>query len=316
MSRLAQSTDLGNAIQLGGEFSVVPGLRELMLDASVGMADALAQLRNLPGVVYAEPNYKVQIAATPNDPRFSELWGLHNEGQTGGLPDADIDMIEGGSFTTGGGHTIVAVIDTGVDYTHSDLANNMWVNTGEIAGDGEDNDGNGYIDDIYGYDFVNGDGDPRDDHNHGTHVAGTIAAEGNNGVGVTGVAWDAQIMALKFLDNTGNGTVADAIDALDYAVANGATISNNSWGWNGDASQALYDAIERAKDADHIFLAAAGNGNFSGWVKTMKPTRSIRPAMIQPTSLRSPLRTIRTPGDLLQLRSDQRRPCRTGRQYP
>ena len=158
-------------------------------------------------------------------------------------PDADIDAPEAWNVFTGSAATVVAVIDTGVDYTHPDLAANMWVNPGEIPGNGIDDDGNGFVDDVHGYDFVNNDGDPMDDHGHGTHVAGTIGAVGNNGMGVTGVNWHVRIMALKFLDARGTGTVANAIRALDYAVANGATVSNNSYGGGGyDADRSLGEA--------------------------------------------------------------------------
>ena len=132
-----------------------------------------------------------------------------------------------------------------------------------MPNDNIDNDNNGYVDDVHGYDFYNRDGNPMDDHNHGTHVAGTIGAAGDNGIGIAGVNWDVQIMALKFLGADGSGTTADAIEAINYAVANGAQISNNSWG--GDPySQALYDAVEDAGNAGHIFVAAAGNGNWFG----------------------------------------------------
>ena len=188
----------------------------------------------------------------------------HNEGQSDGTVDADIDAPEAWDATVGRGNTIVAVIDTGVDYSHPDLQANMWVNADEIPADGLDNDGNGLVDDVHGYDFANHDGDPMDDNNHGTHVAGTIAAVGNNGIGVTGINWHAQIMALKFLNAQGSGDTDDAIEALNYAVANGATVSNNSWGFSGGFSQALYDAIRAARDANHVFVAAAGNGNFLG----------------------------------------------------
>src|SRR5262249_17056604 len=151
---------------------------------------------------------------------------------TGGTPDADIDAPEAWDVTTGSSRVVVAVLDTGVDYTHPDLAANIWTNPGEIPGNGIDDDHNGYVDDVPGYDFANNDPDPMDDQGHGTHVAGTIGAVGNNGVGVVGVAWNVRIMALKFLDSAGNGTVANAIRALNYAVANGATISNNSYGGN------------------------------------------------------------------------------------
>src|SRR5262249_20819295 len=145
-----------------------------------------------------------------------------------------------------------------IDYNHPDLAANIWTNAGEVPGDGIDNDGNGYVDDIHGYDFVNHDGDPNDDFGHGTHVAGTIAAVGNNGIGGAGVAWDAKLMALKFIGPDGNGSLANAIAAINYAVANGATISNNSWGTTAN-SRALSDTIRNAGLRDHIFVAAAGN---------------------------------------------------------
>ena len=244
--------------EFGATIDLVPGLRSVQLAPEISVEAALAAYKANPFVLYAEPDFRIQLEATPNDPRFSSLWALNNTGQTGGTFDADIDAAEAWDTTTGGGTTIVAVIDTGVDYTHPDLAANIWTNPGEIAGNGQDDDGNGYVDDIHGYDFVNLDGDPMDDNSHGTHVAGTIGAVGNNGVGVAGVNWNVQIMALKFLDAFGGGFTEDAISALNYAVAKGATISNNSWG-GGGYSQALYDAIRSAQAAGHLFVAAAGN---------------------------------------------------------
>ena len=195
----------------------VPGLREVKLRSDANLEEALTTYRNHPSVLYAEPNYRVSMTQLPNDPRYTELWGLENLEQTGGQLDVDINAPEAWDVTVGNA-TLVAVIDTGVDYNHEDLAANMWVNPGEIPGDGIDNDGNGLIDDIHGYDFVNNDGDPMDDQGHGTHVAGTIGAVGNNGIGVTGVNWNAQIMAVKFLDSSGSGSNADAIRAVNYAV--------------------------------------------------------------------------------------------------
>jgi len=191
----------------------------------------------------------------PNDANFSALWGMH------AADDNDIDAPEAwkkftGEFSTG---IVVAVIDTGIDHTHEDLRENMWVNPGEIPGNGIDDDGNGYIDDIHGADFANEDGDPMDDQMHGTHCAGTIAGVGNNGVGVAGVAWHGvRLMALKFLTATGGGRTSDAIKAVDYAVAHGAKIASNSWG-GGGSSAALRTAIERAEAAGVLFVAAAGN---------------------------------------------------------
>lgn len=211
-------------------------------------------------IKYIEPNYRVSVDTTlSDDPSLNQLWGLNNTGQTGGTPDADIDAPEAWDLETGE-DVIVGVIDSGVDYTHPDLAANMWINPGEIADDGIDNDNNGYVDDVHGYDFANDDGDPFDDDGHGTHVAGTIAAVGNNDLGVTGVSWSANIMGLKFLDAEGFGSTFDAVQAIEYAIMMGAKLTNNSWG-GGGYSQALYDAIEKAGNSGQLFVAAAGNSS-------------------------------------------------------
>ncbi|MCB8753135.1 S8 family serine peptidase [Planktothrix agardhii 1810] len=152
------------------------------------------------------------------------------------------------------------MIDTGVDYDHPDLSANIWTNPGEIAGDGIDNDSNGYIDDVRGWDFAYNDNNPMDVHGHGTHVAGTIAGKGNNGVGVTGVAWNAKIMPLKFLNDSGSGSLSNAILAINYATAKGVKLTNNSWG-GGGYTQALYDAINTAGQQGALFIAAAGNSS-------------------------------------------------------
>ena len=225
-----------------------------------------------PGVVMAEPNYIVSALATvPNDPRLGELWGLNNYGQTGGTADADIDAPEAWDIGVDSTGIVVAVIDSGVDYTHADLAANMWVNAAEQAGSpGVDDDANGYVDDIYGYDFYENDGDPADVLGHGTHVSGTIGAVGNNSLGVVGVSWTAQIMALRFLGPLGFGDTADAVKAVEYATLMGAEISNNSWG-GGGYSQALYDAIAAAGAAGSLFVAASGNDGVDVDVAPMYP---------------------------------------------
>jgi subtilisin family serine protease len=233
--------------------------------AAMSVEDAIAIYGSDPRVEYLEPNYLVSVAQTlPNDPNFGELWGLNNTGQAGGTPDADIDAPEAWDISTGSDAVVVGVIDTGVDYTHPDLANNIWTNPGEIAGDGLDNDGNGYVDDVHGYDFVYEDSDPMDVYGHGTHVAGTIAAEGNNNIGVVGVNWNAQIMPLKFLNDDGYGYTFDAIQAVEYATLMkqnygvNINLTNNSWG-GGGYEQSLYDAIAAAGNAGQLFIAAAGN---------------------------------------------------------
>lgn len=177
---------------------------KILIPAGAPVADTINLLEAFPEVEYAEPDYTIKINLSPNDldPR---LWGLHNFGQDGGVIDADIDAPEAWGATVGG-VTVVAVIDTGVDYDHEDLASNMWVNLNEVPNNSLDDDSNGYIDDYRGWDFVNDDNDPLDDHNHGTHVSGTIGAVGNNGKGVVGVNWTVRIMPLKFLDQCGSGS--------------------------------------------------------------------------------------------------------------
>ena len=227
------------------------------IDSSV--EDAILRWGNDSRIEYIQPNYAISInTTTPDDPSFNQLWGLHNTGQGGGVDDADIDAIEAWDIQTGSSDIIVGVIDTGIDYNHPDLAGNMWVNPGEIAGNGIDDDNNGYIDDVHGFDFVDYDGDPMDGNAHGTHVAGTIAAEGNNATGVVGVNWNASLMALRFLDDNGNGSTYGALQALEYATMMGAHITNNSWG-GGGFDPAMYNVISAAGDAGSLFVAAAGN---------------------------------------------------------
>ncbi len=239
-------------------YPLVPGLCSVALPPGADVRTFLSAYRTDPRVEYAEPDYIVRATGTPDDPMFGSQWNLRNVGQTGGTPGADINATRAWGVTTGQASTRIAVIDTGVDYNHPDLAANIWTNPGEIPGNGIDDDGNGYVDDVHGYNFVNHNGNPMDDNGHGTHVAGTIGAIGDNGVGVVGVNWHVQIMPLKFLDASGSGTVSGSIAALNYAVANGASLSNNSWG-GGAYSLALHDAIAAAGAQGHIFVAAAGN---------------------------------------------------------
>ncbi len=185
-----------------------------------------------------------------NDPRIGELWGL--------IGNNGINASGAWNISSSASEVVVAVIDSGVDITHPDLSSVIWTNQDEIAGNGIDDDGNGYIDDTNGWDFVFNDNSPEDGNGHGTHVAGTIAAIRNNNIGVAGVANNIKIMPLRFLDSSGNGFTNNAIAALNYAVANGAPISNNSWG-GGGYSTSLFNAIESANQASHTFIAAAGN---------------------------------------------------------
>lgn len=218
-------------------------------------------------VEYAEPNYIYRINRTPNDPMLGQLWGLINAGQKDssnkvGVAGVDVDVEKAWDLQTGSSSLLIAVIDTGVDYTHPDLQDNIWVNEAELNGQpGVDDDGNGYADDVYGMNFTNANS-PRpnglDDHGHGTHCAGTIGARGDDGKGIVGVAWNVRILPVKFLGADGGGSLEGAIKAIDYATKMGAKIMNNSWG-GGGFSQALLEAIQRSNQAGVLFVAAAGN---------------------------------------------------------
>jgi thermitase len=231
------------------------GLQIVRVPASLSIEQAAGLYRNNPLVLYAEPNYKVSIATIPGDPSFSQQWALQNTGQSGGTVDADIDAPEAWDTTHGSTDVIIAVIDTGVDYTHPDLAANIWTNTGEIAGNAIDDDRNGYVDDVYGWNFYNNTPYSMDDHGHGTHCAGIIGAAGNNGKGITGVNWRVKIMPLKFMNSAGSGYVSDAAEAIWYAKQNGADIASNSYGGTG-SSQTLKDAID---GTGIVMVCAAGN---------------------------------------------------------
>ncbi|MCK5643183.1 MAG: S8 family serine peptidase, partial [Gammaproteobacteria bacterium] len=207
---------------------------------------------------YAEPNYIYHATLTPNDTSFAQLWGLHNTALpvngTSGTDDADIDATEAWDIVTGSNTVIIAVIDSGVKWNHDDLVGNIWSNADDPIGNG-DEDGNGYTDDIRGWDFVDNDNDPMDYNGHGTHVAGTIAAVGNNGLSVTGVCWTTKIMPLRGLNADGSGWTSDFISAIEYANAKGAHVINNSWG-GGSYSQALKNAIDASSA---VVVCAAGN---------------------------------------------------------
>jgi hypothetical protein len=276
LTRRAIRSRISDFIVVGAEVeteydTLAPGLAIVKLPEGTDVLDAGIKFLESSNIIYAEPNYKYRMFAVPGDPFFTDQWGLDNTGQTGGTEDADIDAPEAWDITTGSSDIVVAVIDSGIDYMHPDLAANMWINTAEQAGTpGVDDDNNGYIDDIYGYDFAgasaarsgDGDSDPKDSWFHGTHVAGIIGAVGNNGQGVAGVCWNVKLMALKIYSDDFNVVpetfASDAILAIQYAINNGADIINFSSGGQYN-SQALKDAIEEAGDAGILFVAGAGN---------------------------------------------------------
>ncbi len=226
-----------------------------------------------------EPNYNISIDST--DPLFETSWGLENLGNNeprrggGRFPvpgklGADSNIFPAWTITRGSSDIKIAVIDTGIDYNHPDLKDNMWVNEVELNGKaGIDDDGNGYIDDIHGFNFSNNSSDPMDDNKHGTHVAGIIGAS-HNQIGLAGVMGKVQLIAVKFMDNKGRGNAAGAIAAIEYAVKNGAQVLNNSWGML-NKSELLKEAFERAQQANVLSVVAAGNSYLNNDVNPRYP---------------------------------------------
>ncbi|MEN6370648.1 MAG: S8 family serine peptidase [Armatimonadota bacterium] len=245
----------------------------LKLPEGLDLGKVIARFRSHPAVEYAGPNHIFRIALEPDDPLFRNdysddppQWGLYNDGYNndffsmlGGtsVEGADIHAEEAWDVTTGSSSVIIASVDTGVDYTHEDLAGNIWTNPGEIAGNGIDDDKNGYVDDIMGWNFVGKSADVQDDHGHGTFTASVADAEGNNGVGMAGVAWNCRIMALKVLDENGYGLEDDAAKAVMYAVDNGAKVINMSM--EGDDAPLLKYAVNYAWNKGAICVCASGN---------------------------------------------------------
>jgi len=243
-------------------FPRLGGLQVVQLAPGETVAEALFRCRASGLALFAEPDYKLRAAgapapeSAPNDPFFTNgtQWSLRNSAN----PGQDISAVRGWETLHSASNIIVAVVDSGIRYTHEDLAPNMWVNPGEIPGNGVDDDRNGVIDDVHGINAVANTGDPMDDAGHGSHVAGILGAAGNNGKGIAGVAWQVQLMACKFLDSSGDGDTSDAIRSIDYARRMGAKVINASFGGE-DYSAALFTAISNARATGIILVASAGN---------------------------------------------------------
>jgi subtilisin family serine protease len=233
------------------------------LPSDISMNDAIRLYEADPSVEYVEPNYIFSVnELIPNDPFFYEQWNLHNFRQTGGKQAADIDAVNAWSISTDSNDYVVAVIDSGIEYTHEDLASNIWVNEVESNGlEGIDDDNNGYIDDIYGIDVFDQDTTPLDELGHGTHIAGIIGAAGNNDIGVAGINWNIKIMNCRFLGPWGTGSLSGALECLEYVKTmknRGVNIiaTNNSYS-NSSYSVSHYDAINAQSEI--LFFASAGN---------------------------------------------------------
>jgi thermitase len=234
-------------------------------------ATVVKEYSALPEVEYAEPNYDIELDAVegplepilPHDPQFNDQWALANSGQRGGKQGADISATLAWAVTTGSDKVVVAVLDSGVDYTHEDLAGNMWKRPASLAPYHDEELGT--MDDEFGFNAIDTASDPMDDNGHGTHCAGIIGAEGENNLGIAGVNWKVQIMPLKFMNAGGFGTTKDAIEAINYVIDRkkagvNVRIISASWG-STQYSRALEDVIRKAYENDIAFVAAAGNSS-------------------------------------------------------
>jgi thermitase len=256
-------------------------------------------------VAYAEPNFQIKLDDPskmesprdtvyresgidhPNDPQFAEQWALNNLGQDGGKKRADIDALEAWQTTKGSEDVVVAVLDTGVDFTHVDLVNNMWIRPATVPAYTDDELGT--FNDINGYNGTDKIEDPMDDNGHGTHCAGIIGAEGDNGEGIAGINWHVKIMPLKFLGRGGFGSVDDAIEAINYAIdrrSHGVNIRIISASWGSrQNSKALEDTIRAAGEAGILFVAAAGNDGSSNDSSPHYPSNYDLPNVISVAAL-------------------------------
>jgi serine protease len=261
----AQTVHAAHETRVLRSYHVPSNLQLVELPPGLDVPEAIARYRGDPRVLHVQPNHLYRLTERiPDDARFSELWGMHNPGETS-VPDADIDAPEAWDITTGSPDVILGVLDTGITYDHEDLAGSVFSNPGEIAGNGVDDDANGYIDDVHGINAILHSGDPRDDNGHGTHVSGTIAARGNNGVGVAGVNWEARVLSCKAFDFGGGATEADLLTCMQYFLdmktraENPVNIIATNNSWTGPFSQPILDAITIHDQAGILFIAAAGN---------------------------------------------------------
>lgn len=301
-----RSIALANNDTLADEIESVSGLAVIddmdNADAQT-VADQYAAMTE--NVAYAEVNYRIKLddpiqkvsgrdllyrepaAETPNDPMFADQWALNNTGADGGTKRADIDALKAWATTKGSEDVVVAVLDTGVDYTHQDLVANMWIRPENIPAYTDDELGT--YNDLNGFNGTDRIADPMDDNGHGTHCAGIIGAEGDNGIGVAGINWHVKIMPLKFLGRGGSGSTDDAIEAINYAIdrkKKGVNIRIISASWGSTArSKALEDTIKAAGDAGILFVAAAGNDGTNNDARPHFPSNYDLPNVISVAAL-------------------------------
>ncbi len=284
---LAKKSFLG--VEVIKELRLLTG-EYFLLSGKESVSTLVKSFHAMPEVEIAEPNFKYRTSGTtsslrkfffpqrsksssaPNDPLYSWQWGMHNTGDNEPNPSRKIDQRNlagidiqaesAWSLAKGSRKVIVGVVDSGIDVTHPDLRSNIWVNKNEIPNNAKDDDNNGYIDDVYGWSGLTNSGNVTDGTGHGTHCAGTIGAEHDNGIGIAGVMSEVSIMALKFIDEDGFGSTADAVEVIDYGIRMGVNVLSNSWG-GGPYSLILENIILKARDRGILFIAASGNDGIS-----------------------------------------------------
>jgi subtilisin family serine protease len=261
-----RTEDAGNGLEALGY------VRVLLDDTTT--ADEAISILGQARTLKTERNYLAESSVTPNDSRFAELWGMRR-----------ISAPQAWDFSSNASGVLVAVIDTGIDAGHPDLSANLYRNSKEIAGNGIDDDGNGFVDDVSGWDFVNKDNTPNDDHGHGSHVSGTIGGVGNDGVGVAGVCWRVQIMGIKVLSASGSGSLWDAAQAITYAANQGARVVNASFGCPGCDVSYMSDAIAYLNTKNGLFVAAAGNSANNNDIAPFYPAGHRLPNVISVAAL-------------------------------
>ena len=264
-----------NGLSIHKKYKSVPGLLNLRPTINIRnnnkkktkvtseqLISLMKKMRQSGHFEYVEPDWIVSITQTPTDSAYTDgsLWGLKNTGQSSGTTGMDVNAEPAWAINPGSPSIVVGVVDTGIRYTHQDLAGNMWVNPDEIPGNNIDDDNNGYIDDVHGINAINNDGDTMDDNDHGSHCAGTIAATANDSGRIVGVAYGVKLMALKFINADGNGATSDAVKCIDYAISEGVDVLSTSWG-SGRYSATMLNIIRAANDAGILFIATAGNGS-------------------------------------------------------
>ena len=243
------------------ENTILDNIYKCYISEDADILEIVQDYKKLPNVIYAEPNGIARPFIIPNDPDFNKQWYLDNTGQYNGRSDSDVDAPEAWDIIKGSSDIIIAIVDSGIDYTHPDIADNIWTNVDELSDNDIDDDRNGYVDDIIGWDFAYDDNDPKDMHGHGTVCAGVAGAVTDNNIGIAGVSWNSKVMSVQISNETWVGTFTDISQGIKYAADNDASIISLSFGWHDKNDNIVKNACDYAYNKGVLIVAAAGNSN-------------------------------------------------------